>query len=345
MKEVFELLTRISDLNAASGREYACFDAAKEAFGDVFDECTKTVTGSFTGVIKANKDGARTLLIDVPFDEPSFTVTKIFDGGFLKVCTNGNSDVRTLAASDAVVFGKKPVKGVFTSTPPHLQAAGDADKPLTVDDFYIDTGLSDDECRQIVTVGDICTLSSDCTQLLNGSITGRLISNKACIAAAVSALSELGKARKVNILCRFTSGTEVGSKGAKTEIHPMPDYAIVIDRANAYTHDAPDRNKNVIIGGGAVISYTAASSVRFTKYVSEAAKNENIPMQSVSQGNGTASDITSVAIATHGAHTCLVEIPVKNRYTQSEIVNENDILAAKALICAAVRRLEDDENV
>lgn len=345
MKELSEIISCLCDANAVCGREYAAFDYLQSNFGGLFDECRMTPIGSFVGIIKAKHDNARAVLIDAPLDEPGFTVTKICGGGFLKACANGQTDTRTLSASDVTVLGKKAINGVFTSTPPHLQAPGDSDKPLTIDGFYIDTGLSDEECRASISVGDVAILSSECTMLLNGNMTGRALSNKACMAAAIKALQELGKERKVNIICRFTAGTEVGSKDAKTTLGYDIDYAIIIDRANAYTVGAPERSKGVALGGGAVISYTAASSVRFTKYAASVAKQHGIKHQLTADGNGTASDITSVAIATHGAHTCLIELPVKNRRTQSEIVNISDAEAIKELCSALICRLEDDENV
>lgn len=345
MNDIMSAVSRLCDANAVCGREYACFQYLKHEFGYLFDECHQTPLGSFTGIIKANNDNAKTVLIDAPLDESGFTVTKICGEGFLKICVNGTVDTRTLSASDVTVFGKTAVNGVFTSTPPHLQAPGDSDKPLTVDSFYIDTGLDSAECAKLVTIGDIAALSSSCTELLNGNITGRLLGNKACAAAALYAAKTLGKKRKVNIIIRLTAGTEVGSKDAKTSITPPPDYVMVIDRANAFVGGEPERCKNVALGKGAVISYTAASSVRMTKKVADVANRKGIAHQLISQGNGTASNITSAAIATHGAHTCLIELPVKNRFTQSEIVSKNDIESASQLICAFIKALEDGENV
>lgn len=345
MNDITSVISRLCDANAVCGREYTCFEYLKHEFGYLFDECHQTSLGSFTGMIKANNDDAKTVLIDAPLDESGFTVTKICGNGFLKVCANGTVDTRTLSAFDVTVFGKKAVNGVFTSTPPHLQSPGDSDKPLTVDSFYIDTGLDSTKCAELINVGDIAALGSSCTELLNGLVTGRLISNKACMAATINAIEMLGKNRAINIMVRFTAGTEVGSKDAKTSITPPPDYAIIIDRANAFVTGQPEYCKNVIQGDGAVISYTAASSVRMTKYVKSTAEKRYIPHQVISQGNGTASDITSVAIATHGAHTCLVELPVKNRFTQSETVSKNDIASASNIICEVIKQLEDGENV
>lgn len=346
MKELSEIILCLCDAKAVCGREYAAFDHLQSNFGGLFDECRMTPVGSFVGIIRAKHDNARTVLIDAPLDEPGFTVTKICGGGFLKVCANGQIDTRTLSASDVTVLGRRTaINGVFTSTPPHLQAPGDSDKPLTIDGFYIDTGLSYEECRARISVGDVAILSSECTMLLNGNMTGRALSNKACMAAAIKAVQELGKERDVNIICRFTAGTEVGSKDAKTSLCDDIDYAIIIDRANAYTVGSPERSKGISLGGGAVISYTAASSVRFTKYAASVAKQQGIRHQLTADGNGTASDITSVAVATHGAHTCLIELPVKNRRTQSEIVNISDAEAIKEICSALICRLEDDENV
>ena len=64
-------------------------------------------------------------------------VTAIDESGFLRVDKCGGCDVRVLAASEVTVWGKEPLYGVITSTPPHLAKSDDASKAPSFDSIFV----------------------------------------------------------------------------------------------------------------------------------------------------------------------------------------------------------------
>jgi len=62
----------------------------------------------------------KTLLLEAHIDEIGFIITDIVDG-FLRVEAVGGIDPRMLFGQKVKFFGKKEVKGIFCSTPPHLK--------------------------------------------------------------------------------------------------------------------------------------------------------------------------------------------------------------------------------
>lgn len=346
MEDIFKLTQKLTNLPTVSGRE----DLGLKAFADIiksfFDEYYFTPLNCFVGKINAASSDAKTILLDAHIDEIGFTVLKICDGGFLKVCANGSPDPRTLSASDVVVYGKKPIKGVFTSTPPHLQQKGDSDKPLKVDDFFIDTGLSDAECRELIKVGDVAGLSSTCQKLHDNKLVGKGFDDKICIVTILSALSKLNKDRKMNIVCQFTSCEEVGYKGALTATCGiMPDYIIALDVTNAYIEGFPEYRKSIMMEKGGVISYSGTTNIPFSKFAVNTAKKYGIPYQIAAEGNSTGTNTNACYVSSLGAYACLISVPLKYMHTASEIISLTDVDYTSQLVAKIITDLEDGNNV
>ena len=130
------------------GFEYRAEKKIKELCGDIFDSIEMTPMGSFVMVKKCGRENAPKMLIDAHLDNVGMMVTDIKKGGFLKITSLGGLDARVLPATDVTVYGKEPIYGVITSTPPHLRKMG-ADSVPKVEELYVDTGYSEKELEKI----------------------------------------------------------------------------------------------------------------------------------------------------------------------------------------------------
>ena len=74
------------------------------------------------------------------------------------------------------IYGKKTIKGIFASKPPHLQEPGESEKKIEVVDMCIDTGLPYEELKEIVRVGTPVSFPCKLQKLVgeNLAITGAI---------------------------------------------------------------------------------------------------------------------------------------------------------------------------
>ena len=111
-------------------------------------------------------------------DEIGLMVTKIEDGGFLRITNIGGIDISILPGQAVTVLGKEQLKGVIGAKPPHLQEPGESGKLIAMDNLYIDTGRTKEELADIVSVGTLVRIESEFIEL-NGFHEGFVPEEKA----------------------------------------------------------------------------------------------------------------------------------------------------------------------
>ena len=129
------------------------------------------------------------ILLDAHIDEIGMIVTYITDEGFLKVANCGGVDRRVLLAQQVTILGKETIKGIVTSTPPHLE--DDDKKSPKFDDIFIDIGLSKEQAEKIISLGDRVVIDSEACELLNGRVTSKAIDDRSGVIAILYALEKI----------------------------------------------------------------------------------------------------------------------------------------------------------
>jgi putative aminopeptidase FrvX len=343
MERIYELACAFSGLHAVSGQEYTGMQRVAELCEGYFDSYEVTPVGSFIGRINSKKEGAKTLLLDAHIDEIGFIVSEICEGGLLKVVNIGGIDPRILSASEVNIYGKKTITGIFTSKPPHLQEPGELDKPMKLEDLAIDTGYSKEQLEEIVSIGTPVGYRSPVVRLQGGYIAGKSFDDRICAVSILRALEMLkDKDLPVNIAVVFSGGEETGYKGAATSSYQIaPDFAICLDVTNAYVPDAPVFRKDIKMGGGASISYSAQTSRALTIKTVETAKKNGIPYQLFAEPNHTGTNSGVIQTSHGGIPTVLISIPLKNMHTANEVVTLSDVYETSRLISELVLSLKE----
>ena len=129
MSTLKDMIFNLSEANGTPGEEGEISNII-EKYVSKFAEVKKDKFGNVTADMPA---GEKTVLLDAHTDRIGMIVTGIEDGGFLRVAKCGGTDARVLAAQDVTVWGKEPVYGVVTSTPPHLSTPEDVKKAKDFD--------------------------------------------------------------------------------------------------------------------------------------------------------------------------------------------------------------------
>ena len=155
----FELVKRLSEATGIAGREDAVREIVLAEMRPLVDEVTVDALGSVIGT-KKGRGGPRVMLA-AHMDEIGFMVKFIDDCGFVRLQTVGGFDARVLPTQRVRVHTEagETLPGVLQpgTKPIHLLSKDEITVPK-LQDFYVDLGLSAEEVREKVHIGDMVTL-------------------------------------------------------------------------------------------------------------------------------------------------------------------------------------------
>lgn len=284
-------------------------------------------------VIATFSGKGKTYLLDAHADRIGLIVTAVTDGGFLRVAKCGGMDARVLAAQDVTVWGKEPVYGVITSTPPHLQTADDAGKAKDFDDILVDTGLTKEEAEKLISPGDRITVKSPVCELMGNRISCPALDDRAGCAVIIRAAQLITESENAPTLkLMFSAQEETGGTGAVTGSFGIDaDECISVDVSFADAPDMPSKkcgklDKGPMIGFSPVISYD------ISRKLESVAKANDIPYQPELMSDATGTNADHIALSRGGIKTGLVSIPLRNMHTAVEVISVADVENCAQLI-------------
>jgi len=100
-------------------------------------------------------------------------------------------DSKVLLAQEVVIHGKKEIYGIIGAKPPHLLTPEEIKKAVKMEDLVIDTGLSAEEVRKYVSVGDIVTFKVEPLVLQNNRFSSKSLDNRAGVVALLDIMENL----------------------------------------------------------------------------------------------------------------------------------------------------------
>ncbi|MBE6648051.1 MAG: M42 family metallopeptidase [Ruminococcaceae bacterium] len=343
--ELFERAKKFTEAPGVSGFEEMAFDTVKELCEDFFTEIKTTSTGSVIAYRPCGKPNAKKLLLDAHLDEIGMVVTKICDGGFLKVTNCGGIDTRVLSAGEVYIYGKKTITGVICSKPPHLTTDEDRKKKILLKDMAIDTGYTKEELEEIVSVGTPVGFKVKTERLGKDFATGKSFDDRICGTVILRAIELLkDKELNVDIYALFSGGEETNYVGSRPGAFIVdPDYAVVIDVCNCAIPETPKFRQTNFINKGGVISYSSTTSRKLTQKLIDTAKENGIPHQVIAEAGYTGTNATMIQIARAGIPTVLISIPLKNMHTPAEIGSLKDVENTALAVAALAERLGGED--
>ena len=275
------------------------------------------------------------IMLDAHVDRIGLVVTYINENGFIKAEPVGGIDLRTLQSSAVKVLGKENILGVICTMPPHLSKNDDE---LSKDKIWIDTGLSADEVKNLVSLGDKIIVCSEFRELLNNQVAVSALDNRAGCAVLVKC-AELLKDK--NLPCRlslvFSVQEEISELGAGISAYSLePDEAIVVDVGFAKQDGVPDE-KSGKIGCGAIISISPVLSKKVTDKIKDIAKRLDMECDYEVCGGSTGTNADKISVSRGGIMTGCISIPEKNMHTQVEVVSLDDMEKIAELLAVYVQ--------
>ncbi|MBC8547410.1 M20/M25/M40 family metallo-hydrolase [Clostridiaceae bacterium NSJ-31] len=334
MEATKQMLLALAGARGVSGDEHPAAQVAVELLAP----CGPVETGRLGNVVcrvSEARAGRPHYLLDAHLDEIGLIVTRVDDSGFLKVSNVGGLDRRLLAASQVAVHAPGgALVGVICATPPHLQ--GDGDKtPPKIEELYVDIGMSGERARALVPLGCRVTFAGNHRALLDGSVCGRALDNRAGCAAVIRAARLIAEHKPdCGVTVALTAQEETGAAGAKTAAFAVaPTHCIVVDVSFAAAPGVP-RHKCGEMGKGPMVGFAPILSGRMSERLVELAQREGIPCQVEVMGGATGTNADGIAVSGAGVATAILSVPIRSMHTPVERVCVEDIESTARLIAA-----------
>jgi endoglucanase len=302
--------------------------------------------GNVYAIKKGKSD--KKVMIGAHMDEIGFMVTHIDDKGFIRFHTLGGFDPKTLTAQRVIIHGKKDVIGVMASKPIHVMTQDERNKVAKLSDYFIDTGLTPEEVKDLVKIGDSVTREREFIEM-GQCVNSKSLDNRLAVFILIEMFKNLkGKEVPYDIYGVFTVQEEVGVRGANVSALKInPDFGFGLDTTIAF--DLPGAAAHEMItklGEGTAIKIMDASTIcdyRMVEFMKNTADKHKIKWQpEILTAGGT--DTAGIQRMTQGGSIAgAVSIPTRHLHQVIEMANKEDIQASIDLLTACVSELDQHD--
>lgn len=347
---MFALIKELTELIGPVGQEQIVLDRVEALWRDQGLAVTRTRTGNL--LAEVGGQGPRVLMV-AHADELCHLVRAIHPDGFLWLA-NGQAWTRTTSIRNAFTIGQRvrvlarsgPIPGVIAATTGHLASLALPElTELTWRDFWVDTGLSQEElAARGVTPGTRVVWDAT-TEQFGPHVVGKALDDRVLLAV----MSELvRRVPAAEMRCRLTLAAsvqeEIGVIGASA-LGALSvggfDAALVLEIGLA--GDIPGVQEDMMplrLGGGPVLVHKDALvhyDHRLTSALEQAAAEAQIVIQHAVFGS-FGSD--GVAFMRADIPAALVAFPARYTHTPFETGHLGDIEALVEWLAAFVRHAD-----
>ncbi len=302
--------------------------------------------GNLIAVKKGLSD--QRIMIAAHLDEISFIVTYIDDNGFIRFQPLGGFDPKTLTAQRVIIHGRKDVIGVMGTKPIHVMKPEERKKMPEIEDFFIDTGMSVEEVKERIRVGDVITRERELIEM-GLCVNAKSLDNRVSVFILIETLKALkGKRVPYDLYAVFTVQEEVGLRGATAAAsHINPQYSIVLDVTLAY--DLPGAQafeKVTSLGRGAAIKVMDGSTIcdaRMVAFMRQIAEKYEIPHQMEILPAGGTDAAAMQRFSRGGSITGGISIPTRYLHQVIEMAHIHDIDNCIRLLTASITDIDMGE--
>lgn len=339
--KTLELLRTLTQAAAPSGFVEEAAERAAELLRPLVDDVTIDPMGNVVGIRRCGKPHAKRILLDAHLDEVGLIVTGYEEGGFLRFHQIGGIDPRVLPNREVTVLaGEQPLYGVVTAKARWLYEDGDEAAPL--EDFFIDTGLPDEELKERIPIGTPVTFREKLFSLGKRCAASKSMDDRSCFAVILKALELLqGETLDVDVYAVGSNCEETGGQGATVAAYRLrPDCAIALDVTFAATPDAPD--KGFRLGSGPAIGVGPNIALWMQRRLEDKAKALHMDYSLEVMSGNTGTNGWDIQIAREGVPTALLSLPERYMHTPLEVIHRRDLRDCARLLAAFVRNLGEE---
>jgi putative aminopeptidase FrvX len=335
-----ELLSKLCLTPGPPGGEAPIRNIVLEEIKGLVDECRVDAMGNVIAIKKGKEP--KKVMTAAHMDEISFIVTHIDKSGFARVHTLGGFDPKTLTAQRVIVHGKSDLVGVMGSKPIHLMEAAERSKAPKIKDYFIDFGMSGEEVKKYIQVGDKVTRERDMIEI-GDCVSTKSLDNRVSVFILIEALKQM-QTPAYDFYAVFSVQEEVGLRGAMTAARQIdPDFGFGLDTTIANDLPAAGEHEYITrLGKGTAIKIMDSSVItdeRMVKFMESVANAHQIPNQrEILTGGGT--DTAMIQRGGNGAITGCISIPTRHIHSVVEMCHKDDIQASIDLLAQCAEEMD-----
>ncbi len=342
-----DLLKRLTEAHGVPGQEDAIRSIVKEELKDICEfhidkmgslHCIKRST--------TQAESPKRLMIAAHMDEIGFVVKHIDDKGFIRLQTLGGWDPRQMNSQRVFIHTKEGVRNgvlMYGTKPKHMLSDSEAGAKQDTNNFFVDTGLSGEEAKAKIRLGDMVTMNRGFQQMGELS-TCKCMDDRVGVYVMIEALKAC-KDHAIEIHAVATVQEEIGLRGAAASGWAIaPDICVALDITLANDIPGiPEQDHVTKLGGGAAIKFLDSSLICHPKlfgHFRDIAEKQNIKHQiEILPAGGT--DAGGVQRLHGGIPSLTLSIPTRYVHTVNETVHNSDVDACVELLA---RYIEDADN-
>lgn len=337
-----ELLRELTEAHGVSGYEDAIRTIVRRELGGIGELSTDGM-----GNVICHKPGnGPKVMIAAHMDEIGYIVKHIDKDGFLRLNPLGGWDPRQMNSQRVKVQTKDgPLTGtlMYGTKPAHLLSDAEKKEGQNLDSFFVDLGMTGEEVKAKVRIGDPVTMHGRFDQIGN-HYSCKSMDDRVAVFVMIEAMKAVG-AHDADIYAVATVQEEIGLRGAAAAGWSVqPDICIAIDITLANDiPGVPEQDQITRLGEGTAIKIMDSSLIcnpRIVEHFRSLAEKHGIKyqMEILSRG-GT--DAGAVQRLHGGIPSFTLSIPTRYVHTVNETVHPADVQASIDILA---RYLEDAHN-
>lgn len=328
------LLKELTEAHGVSGHEDAIREIVRRELAPICDVTADRIGNLIC--VKRGK-GTKKVLIAGHMDEIGFVVKHIDKEGFIRVHPLGGWDPRQMNSQRVIVTTKSGAyRGtlMYGTKPKHLLSDSEAGSAQQIDNFFVDLGLSADEVKSAVSIGDPITMDRGFAEI-GSYYTCKTMDDRVGVFVMIEALKAVGS-HDVDIYAVATVQEEIGLRGAAAVGAAIaPDIAIALDITLANDiPGVPEQDHTTKLGQGTAIKIMDGSLICHPKVVDH--------FKSVADANGIkyqlellargGTDAGAIQRLHGGIPSFTLSIPTRYVHTVNETVHGDDVQASIDLL-------------
>ncbi len=337
------LLKRLTEACGGPGQEGEVRDLIRSEVSDIVDEIKTDALGNLITLKKGANLGPKVMLA-AHMDEVALMIVSIEKNGLLKFRSVGGIDPRVLVAK-SVVVGSKRVPGVLGSKPIHLQKPGERNKPLSLDELFIDIGTKkQEEAESQVSLGDYAYFTTEFSELGTDKYKGKAFDDRVGCALLIDALKDTYTYPLYGV---FTVQEEVGLRGASVAGYSVnPDVALILEGTTASDVTGIPKHKHATtVGQGPSLTFMDSAAIPDPKLVAKLIKLGelyDIPVQ-LRRNTAGGTDAGKIQASRDGVSVAVLAIPCRYIHSPVSLMSKKDYDNALRLVKAFLKTLEESE--
>lgn len=350
-KEELAFFKSLVEAPSPSGYEQPAAQVLRENLSNYADEVNTNVLGSVHALLKAKGGEAKqSVMLAGHIDEVGLMVNYIDDKGFISFKAVGGVDAGILPGMRVTVHAKDgDYLGVMGRKPIHLIDEGERKNITPIDKLFLDLGMSAEEVKKHVRIGDVATFAVGLEEFGDDLIVSRALDDKMGAYLAARVMEEVKRAggAKVDLFVAGTVQEEIGLRGGETSAYGLnPDIGLAIEVCHATDYPGIDKNAHgeQNLGGGPVIARGPNINPVLFDLLVAAAEAAEVPYQIGAEPRGTGTDANAIQLSRGGKVAGLVSIALRYMHTPTEVLKKSDLDACVKMLTRFVLDLDAETD-